>query len=107
MDINERPDIIEAVGNNGEKIQFEIVKVVVYNEKNYAILCPLQKIEGLDEDSCVIFEMKDIDEESVDLIPVEDEAILDGVYALYVEWAESVDKQGCNGNCSGCAGCSD
>lgn len=107
MDINERPDIIEAVGNNGEKIQFEIVKVVVYNEKNYAILCPMQKIEGLDEDSCVIFEMKDIDEESVDLIPVEDEAILDAVYALYVEWAESVDKQGCNGNCSGCAGCND
>ena len=38
------------------------------------------KIEGIEEDDLVIFELSGDDEENADLLPVEDEALLDEVF---------------------------
>lgn len=102
---NENNDIVEFIDEQGETTAFEIVKIIVYEDVNYALLHPVKKMKGFDEDTCFIFEIKDVDENNVDFVPVEDETIMDAVYNLYVEWAENVEKQGCGGNCGGCNGC--
>lgn len=102
---NENNEIVEFIDKDGEKTAFEIVKIIVYQDGNYAILHPVKKMKGFDEDACFIFEIKDVDEDNVDLVPVDDDDVMDAVYDLYVEWAENVEKQGCGGNCGGCNGC--
>lgn len=105
MDNDERNDVVDFIDQDGENKPFEIVKIIAYEDANYAILHPLKKMKGFDDDACFIFEIKDVDDETVDFVPVEDDAVMDAVYELYVEWAENVDKQGCSGNCGGCNGC--
>lgn len=98
-------DIVNLTDNHGKEVPFEIVKIIVYENEQYAIMHPLKHFDGLEEDSCVILKLNEIDEDNVELIPVSDEDILDTVYALYVEWATNVEEQGCEGNCNGCSGC--
>lgn len=87
MDENEN-DIIEITDENGKNIPAELLKVIEYKDVDYAILHPLEEGNGIDTDSCYIFEMQEADEDSIDLIPVQDDEILDAVYDMYVEWAE-------------------
>lgn len=100
----EMNDIVNIADSKGNEIPFEIIKVIRYEDKDYAIMHPMKKFEGLDEDSCVIFLMKESGD-AVDLIPEQNDDILDTVYALYVEWATNVETEGCSGNCGGCKGC--
>lgn len=105
---DENNDIIQLVDDNGKQHPFEVVLHVPYEEKHYVILHPLDDYPGLDEDTCVIFEL--IEQEGSDtatLIPETDDDILDTIYALYVEWATEEEKkeQNCSGNCSSCPGC--
>ncbi len=100
-------ETIEITDENGKKHTFEILLHVPYEEKHYIIMHPLDAYPGLDEDSCAIFEMiDDKDSDTVTIIPEEDDDILDTVYAIYVEWATNVEREGCDGVCSGCSGCS-
>lgn len=103
---DEEIDVINIPDDTGKEIPFEIVKVIRFEDKDYAILHPLEHYKGLDDDSCAICEMQeDADGESVNLIPENDDDICDSVYALYVEWATKV--QSCGGQCEGCSGCDD
>lgn len=101
----EKNDIVYIADSKGKEVPFEIIKVIRYENNDYAIMHPTEKFESLAEDCCVIFLMKEADDDSIDLIPVDDDDILDSVYALYVEWATNVDEKGCSGNCGGCNGC--
>ena len=98
-------ETITITDENGKKHEFEILLHVPYEEKHYIIMHPLDKYPGLDEDSCAIFEMIDQGDDTVTIIPEEDDDILDTVYAIYVEWATNVEREGCNGACEGCPGC--
>lgn len=99
-------NVVNIPDNNGKEIPFEIVKIIAFEGKNYAILHPLEKYPGLDDNSCAIFEVIDENEEDeVTLVPETDDDILDSVYALYVEWATNVEENQCNGSCEGCHGC--
>ena len=99
-------EVIELTDESGKKHKFEIVLHVPYENKHYVIMHPLDKYPGLDEDGCAIFEMIESEEEdTVTIIPEEDDDVLDSVYAMYVEWATNVEREGCNGMCEGCAGC--
>ncbi|MBQ7652915.1 MAG: DUF1292 domain-containing protein [Clostridia bacterium] len=99
-------DVVNIPDESGKEVPFEIVKVIRFEDKDYAILHPLEHYKGLDDDSCAICEMvMDADGESVNLIPEDDDDICDSVYALYVEWATM--QGSCSGNCEGCSGCDD
>jgi uncharacterized protein YrzB (UPF0473 family) len=73
--------------NDGKEIEFEQVAVVDYCENYYALLYPVTKIEGVGEDEVVAFL---IDEENDQLVYVEDEEIIDGVFA---EFCKMMDEQ--------------
>ena len=101
-------DVVMIEDENGKEVPFEILKVIEFEDNDYAIIHPLEHYIGLDDDSCAICEMRmSDDEQSVELIPETDDDICDSVYALYVEWATLVDRKGCNGVCEGCKGCDD
>ena len=87
-------DIVTMTDENGKEHRFEIILTVPYEEKNYVIMHPLDAYPGLDDDTCVIFEMQEGEGDMVTLVPENDDDILDTVYALYVEWATEQEQKG-------------
>ena len=95
-DITGRKDLYEKNGLDVQKgietvkneIEFEQVALFTINDKDYAMLHPVSKIEGLDDDIVILFHM---DEENDRLTAVEDQAILDEAYALYEELLEEAE----------------
>jgi|GEM_PF-5373688 len=105
--LNDEFDVVNIPDDSGKDVPFELIKVIKFEDNDYAILHPLEPYPGLDEDSCVICQLEDGDDDTVNLIPETDDDICDSVYALYVEWATNVEKNNCNGSCEGCPGCGD
>jgi hypothetical protein len=73
-------DIVELTTEDGKKLKFYFVGTIEYKGKDYSAFEPAELIEGLNEDDLVIFEVSGEDEETADLLPVEDEALLDEVF---------------------------
>ena len=73
-------DIVELTTEDGKKLKFYFVGTIEYKGKNYSAFEPAELIEGLNEDDLVIFEVSGEDEETADLLPIEDEALLDEVF---------------------------
>ena len=63
--------------------EFEQIAVVPLDNSIYAILKPVEAIEGVEEDEAIVFEIV-MDEENGDLLTVvTDDAIIDNVFAEY------------------------
>ena len=73
-------DVVELVTDDGKKLKFYFVGTIEYKGKNYSAFEPAEQIEGIEDDDLIIFELAGDDEETADLLPVEDEAILDAVF---------------------------
>ena len=77
--IQEEDSIVTFVDENGEEITFEFLDSIDYEGKEYLCLRPTE--EGNNE--VVILEVEPIDEENENYLAVEDEKILEGVYAIF------------------------
>ena len=77
--IPEEDSLVTFVDENGEEITFEFLDSIEYEGKEYLCLLPTE--EGNNE--VVILEVEPIDEENENYLAVEDEAILEGVYAIF------------------------
>lgn len=73
-------DIVELTTDDGKRLKFYFVGTIEYKGKNYSAFEPAEEIEGIEDDDLVIFEVSGDDEETADLLPVEDEALLDEVF---------------------------
>ena len=73
-------EIVELTTDDGKKLKFFFVGTIEYNGKNYSAFEPAEEIEGISEDDLVIFELSGDDEETAELLPIEDEALLDAVF---------------------------
>ena len=60
------------------------IAIIPLDEKNYAILRPLDEEEPLEEDEAVVFSIEELDEEEV-LIPERNNATVDKVFDKYYE----------------------
>lgn len=72
--------IVELVTDDGKKLKFYFIGTIEYKGKNYSAFEPAEQIDGMDDDDIVIFELAGDDEETADLLPVEDEKLLDEVF---------------------------
>ena len=97
----EMDDIVELTTDDGKKLKFYFVGTIEYKGKNYSAFEPAEQIDGIEEDDLVIFELNGDDEETADLLPIEDEALLDEVFEEFcrvleedelAEEAESLEK---------------
>ena len=75
----EESNLISLTDENGEETVFEYLDVVEYQGKEYLILLPADDEDG----SVVILEIEPVDEENENYLAVEDEKILEGVYAIF------------------------
>ena len=73
-------DIVELTTEDGKKLKFYFVGTIEYKGKVYSAFEPAEQIEGMEDDDLVIFEVSGDDEETADLLPVEDDALLDEVF---------------------------
>lgn len=79
--LEEEASVITFVDENGEEITFEYLDCIEYQGKEYLCLLPTE--EGNNE--VVILEVEPIDEENENYLVIEDEAILESVYAIFKE----------------------
>ena len=73
-------DIVELTTEDGKKLKFYFVGTIEYKGKNYSAFEPAEQIDGIEDDDLIIFELSGDDEETADLLPVEDEKLLDEVF---------------------------
>ena len=73
-------DIVELTTEDGKKLKFYFIKTIEYKGKYYSAFEPAEEIDGIEEDDLIIFELSGDDEETADLLPVEDDALLDEVF---------------------------
>lgn len=96
-------DIVVLTGDDGKKMKFYFVGTIEYNGKTYSAFEPAEEIDGIEEDDLIIFELSGDDEETAELLPVDDEALLDEVFNEFcrvmeedelAEEAESLEPDG-------------
>lgn len=77
----EETSILTLTDENGQDADFEYLDCLAYQGKEYLVLMPA----GEESTEIVILEVEPVDEENENYIAVEDEAVLDAVYALFKE----------------------
>ena len=75
----EETSFLTLTDENGQDVDFEYLDCIEYQGTEYLVLMP----EG--EDEIVIMEIEPVDEENENYLAVEDEAVLDAVYAIFKE----------------------
>lgn len=71
-------NIIYLTDENGNDTAFEYMDVIEYEGKEYLLLMPTD-----DSNEIVILEIEPVDEETENYVSVEDEAVLNAVYAIF------------------------
>ena len=82
----EETSILTLTDENGEDIDFEYLDCINYQDKDYLILLPAES----EELEIVILEIEPVDEENENYLAVDDEAVLDAVYAIFKECYKDV-----------------
>ena len=68
---------------NDKEVEFEQIAIIPYENEVYAILKPVEEMEGVADYEAIVF-LLDADEESDEVLSVvEDEKIIDAVFDAY------------------------
>lgn len=77
----EDQEILVLSDEMGGEAEFEILDLIDYEDKQYAVLLPLDE----NDTGIVILEMTVIDEDNADYADVEDEDMLNAVFEIFKE----------------------
>ncbi len=88
----ENNDIIVLFNEKGEMVDFEQIALIPLKEKCYAILKPIQPMEGVGEDEGLVFSIEANKDGQEFLELVVDGAIIDKVFKVYDELIEQEDQ---------------
>ncbi len=77
----EEANILTLTGENGEEIDFELLAVIEHEEKEYAVVLPVEDDSG----EVVILQIEAVDEDTDSFLAVDDDAVLEAVYAAFKE----------------------
>lgn len=76
-------DIVTLLSANGEEIDFVETAGIAYKGNFYAILQPVELLDGMDEDEALVFKVSR-DEDGSDKFEIElNDEIIDAVFAEY------------------------
>ena len=82
FDANNQDNIV-LYNENDEPVEFEQIAIIPLENAVYAILKPVKKIEGVADDEAFVFEIVEDEETGDALRLVEDDKIIDAVFADY------------------------
>ena len=87
MENEELDNIIILNDENGNEVKFEFLDLVELDDEEYVVLLPVSDEGEEDEREVVILKLEDTDEESEEesYVGVEDEEILNKVFAIFKE----------------------
>ena len=77
----EQTNIITLTDENGKDQDFEYLDCVEYDDKEYLVLMPADELAT----EIVILEVEPVDEENENYLSVQDEVLLNKVYAIFKE----------------------
>ncbi len=75
----EEPAILTFTDEDGNDCEFEYLDCIEYEGKEYLVLTPNEEESA----EIIILEIEPVDEENENYATVQDEAILDAVYAIF------------------------
>ena len=79
-EIDEELELIELVDDEGKIVKFKLLDVTEYKGEKYTLLLAAEPDENIAEDEVVIFRLNEKEEV---LEPIEDDALLEEVFAFY------------------------
>ena len=82
----EEVSILTLTDENGQDVNFEYLDCIDYEGVEYLVLMP----EDEEDNEVVILEVEPVDEENENYLAVEDEAILNAVFAIFKEKFQDV-----------------
>ncbi len=87
MEDEELDNIIVLNDENGNEVKFEFLDLVELDDEEYVVLLPVSEEGEEDEGEVVILKLEDTDEDSDEesYVGVEDEEILNKVFAIFKE----------------------
>lgn len=82
---NEENEYVTLLSANGEEIDFIEIAGIAYNGNFYAILQPVELLDGMGEDEAMVFKVTR-NEDGDDSFTIElDDAVIDGVFEIYTQ----------------------
>lgn len=93
-------DVIQLVNEDGETLDFFHVATLEHKGEWFVFFQPAEPMEDIDEDELAVFKLEEDENGDDAFVPVEDEKLIDELYALY-ESMES-EEGGCGCGCSDC-----
>ena len=82
FDVNNSENIV-LYNENDEAVEFEQIALIPFDTQVYAILKPTAKVEGVADDEAFVFEVIEDEEEGDTVHLVEDDKVIDKVFAEY------------------------
>ncbi len=82
-DMNLEDDILTLTSPDGEDVEFVEVAAIPYNDAFYAILQPLEPVEGIAEDEALLFKVSKSESGEDNFTLIDDDAVIDAVFAEY------------------------
>ena len=92
-------EIVELTDESGKKMKFYHVGTIEFKNAYYAAFQPAEEIEGVDDDELIIFEVADGEGEESELLPIEDQDLLDDVYEEFCRVLDEEEECGCDDDC--------
>ena len=87
-EMEDNGSFITLTDDNGEDVSFEVLDIIEYKEREFAVLLPFEDTE----DEVVILEViPGEDEETDEFISVEDEVLLEEVFEEFLKRAEDAE----------------
>ena len=81
---NDEGVILSLTNEDGSDLNFEFLDVIEDDGTEYAVLLPLQEIEGVEDGELVILKVEHTEDPEVDnYVGIEDQAILDKVFTMF------------------------
>ncbi|MBR1891815.1 MAG: DUF1292 domain-containing protein [Clostridia bacterium] len=77
-------NIVQFSDEQGKVYNFYHIGTIDHAEKTYAFFQAAEEVEGVNPDEVIIYELTDDN----DLLPVEDQAVLDAVFNAFMEEME-------------------
>ena len=88
--VSDEESIITLLTASGEEVDFIEVAEIAHEGKQYAILQPVELLDGMDDDEALVFEVElDDDGRPTGFNVVLDDELIDKIFEIYNDmWAE-------------------
>ena len=98
-DACENEEIFEFESEDGKVLKFVHIGTIEHNSKYYAGFQIAEPTDEISDEEIFIYEVVDIDAENSDLVPIEDQALLDEVFDAFCTALEGDEECDCEDDC--------